>query len=82
MGAATESPSKSTKEIQSNEPEGELSLPPNDASIEVLPAASDAEKKTRKQLTSAREGQGIFRERLEAFLHGCRLTGLANKAHL
>jgi len=50
--------------------------------VTVEPPDKPTEATVREQLTLARLGQGMFRERLEAIEPGCRLTGLANKTHL
>lgn len=59
----------------------EISQPP-EPPVTVEPPDKPTEATAREQLTLARVGQGIFRERLEAIEPGCRLTGLANKTHL
>jgi len=60
----------------------EVPLPSSEPRAVVEPPKEPTEKTTREQLTLARVGQGVFRERLEAIEPGCRLTGLAIKTHL
>lgn len=64
-----------------NSTEVEVPLPSAPPAV-VEPPREPTEKTTREQLTLARVGQGVFRERLEAIEPGCRLTGLAIKTHL
>jgi hypothetical protein len=59
----------------------EVPLPSKPPAV-VEPPKEPTEKTNREQLTLARVGQGLFRERLEAIEPGCRLTGLTIKAHL
>lgn len=68
-------------EAQHSTDVGEVPLPSEPRAV-VVPPEEPTEKTTREQLTLARVGQGVFRERLEAIEFGCRLTGLAIKTHL
>lgn len=87
--AAAEATSPGTDEVELEAPQVVSPLSPDEAptlppevSVEVAPDNVSVDKTTREQVTLARVGQGIFRERLEAIEPGCRLTGLANKTHL
>lgn len=87
--SATQEPTQPTVDVVSNDLASvsmvsveDEPAPLSASSIEVSQPEGDVEKTTREQVTLARVGQGLFRERLEAIEPGCRLTGLANKAHL
>lgn len=55
---------------------------PSEPSAIAEPPKELSENTTREQLTRARVGQGVFRERLEAIEPSCRLTGLVIGTHL
>jgi putative restriction endonuclease len=43
---------------------------------------TDLDETEKLQLVKSRRGQGIYRQNLEGFETGCRITGVANRRHL
>ena len=65
--------SNRTPEVKESDP---------DSDIQSLQSSPDIPETEKRQLASARRGQGLFRRRVELIERGCRLTGITDRAHL
>ena len=59
----------------------EVGEPDLDSDIQAILSSPDIPETEKPQLVLARRGQGLFRRRVELIERGCRLTGVADRAH-